>query len=121
LYIIENHTASGPGGWAGTRIYTDINEARRELAFLPEFKNPGEIVVNGKATLDDLLIGEYTIKQPLPTRQGVVGPQEELLIDTRGQNAKSGGTVWENYLKPQAQYKIGDRTLTPYPVVRKVQ
>lgn len=144
LYIIENLTANGPGGWAGTRIYTDINEARRELALLPEFKNPGEIIEDGKATLNDLVIREYTVKQPLPTRQGMVGPQAEyfknaqgqtiltgqnypgggkqveLLIDTKGLDTK-GALVWESYLNPQAQYEIGDRTLTPHPVVRKAQ
>lgn len=141
LYIIENLSASGPGGWAGTPIYTDINEARRELALLPEWKNT--FTEEGKMT--DLVICEYTVEQPLPTRQGMAGPQVEyfknsqgltiqtgqtypgggqqveLLIDTRGLDAKSGGTVWDKYLKPQAQYKMGDRTLTPYPVVRKTQ
>lgn len=126
LYIVENLTASGPGGWAGTRIYTDLNEARRELALLPEFKNPGEIVTNGKTTLDDLIIREYSVKQPLPTRQGMVGPQEEyfinsqgqtvptgqrypgggkqmeLLIDTKGLDTK-GATVWESYCKRRSR------------------
>lgn len=88
LYIIENLTATGPGGWAGTRVYTDINEARRELALLPEWKNA--FTEEGKMT--DLVIREYTVKQPLPTRQGTVGPQEEYFKNSQGQTIQTGQT-----------------------------
>ncbi|MDQ5960988.1 MAG: filamentous hemagglutinin, partial [Pseudomonadota bacterium] len=140
LYIVENASAAGPGGWAATKIYTDLNEARRDMALLPEWKN----TFSQEGKINDLVIREYTVQQALPTRQGMAGPQEEyfknatgqnvqtgqsypgggkqveLLIDT-GRGAKdplTGKTVWESYLKENAEYRIGDVTKTPQPVRR---
>ncbi len=90
LYVVENASAAGPGGWASPRIFTDLNEARREMALLPEWKNQQELVVNGVPTLDNLVIREYSVKQPLPTRQGMAGPQEEYFRNASGQNVQIG-------------------------------
>jgi hypothetical protein len=139
-------SAAGPGGWAATKIYTDLNEARRDMALLPEWKNQQELLVNGVPMLDNLVIREYTVQKALPTRQGMAGPQEEyfknaagqnvqtgqsypgggkqveLLIDTRSHmlDSKTGDVLWKSYLNPTAQYRFGDRTVTAQPVVRPV-
>lgn len=110
------------------------------MALLPEWKN----TFSQEGKINDLVIREYTVQQALPTRQGMAGPQEEyfknatgqnvqtgqsypgggkqveLLIDT-GRGAKdplTGKTVWESYLKENAEYRIGDVTKTPQPVRR---
>ena len=142
LYAIENASATGPGRWAVTRVYSDLNEARREMALLPAFKNQREVIEQGLPTLDDLVIREYTVKQPLPTRQGMTGPQEEYFKDAAGQSVKTGqiypggaqqvellidgqrfdpttkDLLWKSYLNPTAQYRIGDKSMTALPVVR---
>ncbi|MEZ5611491.1 MAG: hypothetical protein R3E45_13730 [Rhodocyclaceae bacterium] len=133
VFIIENKLASSPGGWATQRIYTDLNEARRALGLLPEYKNTykpdtGEF-------LGDIVIREYSVKQPLPTRQGIAGPQTtpdgelryagggkqvEFLIDTRDKTKTvSRQPVWQTYLQGQAEYNIGDPGLTPHPILRE--
>jgi filamentous hemagglutinin family protein len=136
VYIIENQFAQNPGGWATQRIYTDLNEARRELALLPEYKNLYKEETS--EFLGDLVIREYSVKQPLPSRQGVAGPQTspdgglsypgggkqvEFLIDTRQYtiDAKTGVPVWKGYLVEQQEYRIGDAQLQPYPVSRENQ
>lgn len=110
------------------------------MALLPEWKN----TFSEEGKINDLVIREYSVKQPLPTRQGIAGPQEEyfrnaagqnvqigqsypgggkqveLLIDTRSQvlDSKTSDALWKSYLNPTAQYRIGDRTAAAQPVVR---
>ncbi|ENO89831.1 hemagglutinin repeat-containing protein [Thauera linaloolentis] len=144
LYIIENASASGPGGWAGTRIYTDLNEARQQLALLPEWKNPQELIHEGNTIMDSLVIREYTVRQPLPTRRGMVGPQDEyfrnaqgeliqtgqqypgggqqieLLIDIRKdtKDPATGKSLWQSYLLENSEYLVGDISRNPRPISR---
>ena len=136
VYVVENRFAVGPGAWSATQIYTDLNEARSALALLPEFKNQREVLANGTTMLDDLVIREYTVKQPLPTRQGVAGPQTspdggvryagggkqtEFLIDARSdtKNPLTGKPVWQSYLQGSAEFRIGDPSKNPLPITRQ--
>ena len=60
------------------------------MALLPEWKNQKEVIDKGLPTLDNLVIREYTVNQPLPTRQGMAGPQEEYFTGLSGQTVKTG-------------------------------
>lgn len=86
LYVVESASAGGPGNWAATRVYTDLNEARREMALLPEWKNS----FSDEGAINDLVIREYTVRQPLPTRQGMAGPQEEYFRNASGDLVQTG-------------------------------
>ena len=63
LYIIEYERQAIPGGWATTARYTSLEQARQELALLPEFKS------------GDLVVREYEVIKPMPVREGIAGPQ----------------------------------------------
>ncbi len=77
FYSVEYPTQKAPGGWATPKRYSSINQVRRELALLPEFKDSS----------GGLVIREYTIKKPTPVRIGKVGE----LKSTNGKTYKGGG------------------------------
>ena len=96
IYIIQIR-GFPPGGWATTKQYSSLAEARRELSILEEFKRSNY----------DLVIQEYSVKAAMPVRSGYSGPQVsgwpasesyvgggsqlQLLVDT-------SGTQWRQYL-----------------------
>ncbi len=139
VFIIENKLAPSPGGWATQRIYTDLNEARQALGLLPEYKNLIEKQpINGVTQLDDIVIREYSVKQPLPTRQGIAGPQTtpdgelryagggkqvEFLIDTRKETLDplTRDPLWESFLEGRSEYRIGDPSQQAAPISRGSQ
>lgn len=99
IYMINLKNATGPGGWATSKRFTSLADARKELALLEEFKQPGP---------NCCVLQEYIVKAPIPMREGFAGsltsakppydsypggaPQWELLLD-RSLN-------WRNYLVP---------------------
>lgn len=70
-----------PGGWATNKQYASVEEARSELALLPEFKS------------GDLVLREYTILKNTPVRQGTVGE----LTSANGNKYEGGGIKWSFY------------------------
>ena len=64
IYVIQIRNR-GPGGWATTKQYRSLQEARDELAVLQEFKSSGT----------DLVLQEYTVTSAIPVREGYAGPQ----------------------------------------------
>lgn len=90
---------------------------------------------NGKTQLNDVVIREYLVKKPLPTRQGVAGAQTsadggmtyagggkqvEFLIDTRAKtlDLKTGDSLWRSYLDEVREFGLGDRAQSAKTVVR---
>jgi RHS repeat-associated protein len=65
IYMINLKSATGPGGWATSKRYTSLAEARKDLSLLQEFKAAGS---------NCCVIQEYTVKSPIPVRQGTAGP-----------------------------------------------
>ena len=80
LYVVELKEADAPGMWAASKQYTSLEQARQELALLPEFKS------------GDLVVREYTVIAPTPVRQGTVGP---LKSNVDGKVYSGGGTQTE--------------------------
>ena len=88
--------------------YTSIEEARKELALLPEFKDSS----------GDLVIREYTVKKQAPVREGKVGS----LKSENGQTHEGGGDQieflfdrgnrnnpkWEEFLSAGERIPLGD-------------
>jgi RHS repeat-associated protein len=64
IYMVQV-ASRGPGGWATTKLYSSMAEARRELGLLDQFKG-GNV---------DIVLQEYTVTAPIPVRQGTAGPQ----------------------------------------------
>ncbi|MGV8834576.1 DUF637 domain-containing protein, partial [Cellvibrio sp.] len=66
FYAIEFKTQSAPGIWASQKRYTNLEEARQDLALPPEWKQ------------GDLVVREYMVNTGvnIPTRSGVAGPQK---------------------------------------------
>lgn len=104
IYVIQERYGT-PGGWATTKQYNSLSEARNELAVLNEFKRSGS----------DLVLREYTINTAIPVRVGYAGPQVsgwpasetyvgggqqiQFLVDMRVPN-------WEAYLTPTKTYEL---------------
>ena len=107
IYMVNGRDAN-PGGWATNRQYTSLEEARNDLSLLKAFTD----------AKGPLVIQEYTIKGPIPVREGHVGalksttnPSEsypggglqwELLLDKS--LTENGG--WRNFLTLNQQTKI---------------
>jgi RHS repeat-associated protein len=64
IYMINFKNATGPGGWATSKRYSSLEEARKELALLEEFKASGS---------NCCVLQEYTVKAPIPVRDGYAG------------------------------------------------
>lgn len=64
IYVIQIRDRT-PGGWATTKQYHSLQEARDELAVLEEFKRSDT----------DLVLQEYTVMSAIPVRVGYAGPQ----------------------------------------------
>jgi RHS repeat-associated protein len=92
IYMINLKSATGPGGWATSKRYTSLAEARKYLSLLQEFKEAGS---------NCCVIQEYTVKSPIPVRQGTAGP----LTSTKPPHDSypGGGDQWQFLL---------DRSLT---------
>jgi len=109
IYIVEyKHPPSGtspapnPGGWGSKNKISTVKELREDLAVLEGWKDAD---ING-----GLVVREYTIKKPLPVRDGVVGPLQEVgdvataPIYRGGEQQYEfleylGGDRWKEYLK----------------------
>ncbi|MDL2355715.1 MAG: DUF6531 domain-containing protein [Pseudomonadota bacterium] len=65
IYMVNLKDATSPGGWATAKRYTNLADARKELALLEEFKAPGS---------NCCVLQEYTVKAPIPVREGQAGP-----------------------------------------------
>ncbi|GAB3446265.1 DUF6531 domain-containing protein [Massilia solisilvae] len=99
IYMINLKDATRPGGWATPERFTSLAEARKKLALLEEFKEPGS---------NCCVIQEYTVKAPIPIRKGFAGAltsrkppydsypggaeQYQLLLDK--------GLNWRDFLEP---------------------
>ncbi|MBA4288222.1 MAG: adhesin [Pseudomonas sp.] len=108
FYSVEYPGQTAPGGWATPKQYTSIEQARKELALLPEFKDSS----------GGLVIREYIVKKPAPVREGKVGDlksengkiyegggdQIEFLFD-RGSR---GNPKWEDFLSAGKRITLGD-------------
>lgn len=108
FYSVEYPGQTAPGGWATPKQYTSIEQARKELALLPEFKDSS----------GGLVIREYTVKKPAPVREGTVGglksesgkiyegggDQIEFLFD-RGNRSNP---KWEEFLSAGERITLGD-------------
>ncbi|MBS0397114.1 MAG: RHS repeat-associated core domain-containing protein [Proteobacteria bacterium] len=104
VYVIQVRE-SAPGGWATTKQYHSLQEARDELAVLQEFKRSDT----------DLVLQEYTVTSAIPVRVGYAGPQVsgwpasetyigggkqvEFLVDLRGD-------AWRAYLSKTALMEL---------------
>jgi len=64
LYMIEYERQPQPGAWASQKQYSSLEQARQELALLPEFKDPNK---------GNIVVREYTVIAPTPVREGTVG------------------------------------------------
>jgi RHS repeat-associated protein len=64
IYVVQV-ASRGPGGWATSKLYGSMAEARGELGLLDQFKG-GNV---------DIVLQEYTVMAPIPVRQGIAGPQ----------------------------------------------
>lgn len=94
FYIIETRSAENPGGWASQTQFTSLEQARRELALLPEFKS------------GDLVLREYEVIKQMPIREGTTAP---LKSRVDGQTYPGGGKQtefifnvkhnWETYMR----------------------
>lgn len=109
VYIVENavdrlsqKTIPNPGGWGSKNMITTEKELREYLAVLEEWKKANGIN-------DPLVVREYTVKSPLRVRDGVVGPQMDVLPDGSykvyygGEHQYEfidflGGNNWKNFL-----------------------
>jgi hypothetical protein len=108
FYSVEYPGQSAPGGWATPKRYTSIEQARKELALLPEFKDSS----------GGLVIREYTVKKPTPIREGTVGG----LKSENGSTYEGGGSqieflfdrgskknpTWKEYLFEPKTYELGN-------------
>jgi RHS repeat-associated protein len=102
IYMVNLRNASGPGGWATSMKFKSMEEARRHLALLEEFKASGP---------NCCILQEYIVKSPVPVREGFAGPitsrvppydsypggapQWELLLD----KTLVEKNRWENFLE----------------------
>ena len=110
VYIVEyaNEGIPSPGGWGSKNQITSLKEVREDLAILNDWKD---------ANKDALVLREYTLKKPLPVRDGVVRPLQE----TSGQNTGTvyrgnqqqyefieylGGERWKDYLNDPVEYLL---------------
>ncbi|MBS0611594.1 MAG: RHS repeat protein [Proteobacteria bacterium] len=103
VYVIQIRGVA-PGGWATTKQYRSLQEARDELSLLEQFKQSDT----------DLVLQEYTVTSPIPVREGYAGPQVsgwpasetyvgegqqiQFLVDLRGnawRTYMSRTTTWE--------------------------
>lgn len=73
LYSAEYKGQARPGGWASNHQIRTIEELRRDLAVLEDWKDPGSARVVNRA---------YTVTQDLPVREGIIGPQEDIVETT---------------------------------------
>ena len=65
LYVIESQNQANPGRFAAPKQYSSLDQARRELALLPEWKDATQSV--------GLVVREYTVIKPTPIREGITG------------------------------------------------
>lgn len=92
VYMVNLRSATAPGGWATSRQFTRLAEARKDLALLMEFKPDGA---------DCCVLQQYIVKAPIPVREGYAGP---LTARTPPHDSyPGGGPQWELLL---------DRSLT---------
>lgn len=102
FYAIEKIDQTSPGIWASKRRYTNLEEARQDLAIPPEWKS-GTLVVR-----------EYTVNANvnLPTRSGITGEQSENDVLYKGGATQYEFAVtdiwrsWESYLTLTNKYEI---------------
>ncbi len=117
VYIVEYKYVPGtknaipnPGGWGSKNKITTIKELREDLSVLEGWKDASQ---NG-----GLVVREYTVKKPLPVRDGVVGPLQEVgnmataPIYRGGQQQYEfmeylGNSNWESYLSISEANKKG--------------
>lgn len=102
IYIVEyaNGGVPNPGGWGSKNQITSLREVREDLAILNDWKDWKK---------DKLVLREYTVKEPLPVRDGVVGSLQEISGPNKGTvyygNQQQyefieylGNNNWESYL-----------------------
>jgi hypothetical protein len=102
IYIVEyaNGGVPNPGGWGSKNQINSLKEVREDLAILNDWKDLNK---------DKLVLREYTVKKPLPVRDGVVGPLQEVTGPNSGAvyygNQQQyefmeylGNNNWESYL-----------------------
>ncbi|GHV15275.1 hypothetical protein FACS1894169_06150 [Bacteroidia bacterium] len=65
LYAIEEVDQLGPGGWLTDEKFNTLEEGREKLALIDEFKSSSK----------QLVLVEYTVIKPMPTRVSIVGEQ----------------------------------------------
>lgn len=108
FFSVEFPGQASPGGWGTPKQYTSVEQARKELALLPEFKNSS----------GGLVIREYTVIRPTPVREGKVGglksgdgnfyegggDQIELLFDRGNINDPK----WKDYISAGEGVFLGD-------------
>ncbi|WP_160114272.1 hypothetical protein [Aquimarina sp. AU119] len=86
FYVVEYKGQDVPGGFGSNEPITTIEELRKKLAVLEDWKNP---------TVDDIVVREYQAIEPLQTRSGAIGPQVEKTGVNAGQNYPGGGHQYE--------------------------
>lgn len=104
IYSIEFSEQKNPGLFASTKIYTDLVQARRELALTEGWK-PNDGSSGG------LVLREYTVIADLKVRDSTVGPQDpadlypgggqqlDVAMDSSVWLDKNSG--WKTYLRKE--------------------
>ena len=77
VYCIEYLEQTKPGSWLTTKSFSSMEDMRKELALLEDFKQSGR---DG-----GIVIRKYRVKKSFNTRQGVVGEQYETKGSLAGQ------------------------------------
>ncbi|WP_378187312.1 deaminase domain-containing protein [Aquimarina sp. W85] len=86
FYIVEYEGQTNPGGFGSKKPITTIEELRKELAVLEDWKNP---------TVDAIVVREYKAIESIQTRSGIIGSQKEINGVNTGQNYPGGGHQYE--------------------------
>lgn len=110
VYVVENlmygnppKPIPNPGSWGSKNAISTEKELREYLAVLEDWKK-------AKGIDDALVLREYTVIEPLPVRDGVVGPQMDKFSDGSYKVYYGGehqyefiaplfGDGWKKYLK----------------------
>ena len=113
VYVVENKiygrtgkVEPNPGSWGSKNAISTEKELREYLAVLEDWKK-------AKGIDDALVLREYTVIEPLPVRDGVVGPQMDKFSDGSYKVYYGGehqyefiaplfDNGWEKYLKPKS-------------------
>lgn len=86
FFVVEYKGQSVPGGFGSNEPITTIEELRKKLAVLEDWKNPAT---------DEILIRKYEALQNIQTRSGLIGPQLEASGVNAGQMYPGGGHQYE--------------------------